>query len=184
MLKWAGGPRIQRGCGFPPNGAFLLSPHDGPNEDELVRLRRQDRRRAQHEALYSTESAAEIGVVFSIESSLAQEEAARAALANNRVNLLPDQLAPFWAASEALCDAVQPYDVVMFPDGTLRPDTVTPADLERYVRTRDRTCTFPGCRRRAALCDLDHITPWDDGGTTSAWNLHCLCRRHHRLPYQ
>ena len=95
---------------------------------------------AEHEALYSTESAADVGVVFSIESSLAQEEAARAALANNRLNPLPDQLAPFWAASEALCDAVQPYDVVMFPDGTLRPDTVTAADLERY-----RALVLPDC---------------------------------------
>jgi hypothetical protein len=87
---------------------------------------------ADHEALYSAESAAEVGVVFSVESTLSQEEAARAALANNRLNLLPDQLAPFWAASEALCDALQPYDVVMFPDGTLRPDTVGAADLARY----------------------------------------------------
>jgi hypothetical protein len=113
---------------------------------------------AQHEALYSTESAAEIGVVFSIESSLAQEEAARAALANNRVNLLPDQLAPFWAASEALCDAVQPYDVVMFPDGTLRPDTVTPADLERY-----RTLVLPDCAVMTAQ-QADALLGYLDGG--------------------
>jgi hypothetical protein len=87
---------------------------------------------AGHESLYSTTSAAEIGLVFSIESSLAQEEAARAALANNRLNLLPDELAPFWAAGEALCDALQPYDVVMFPDGTLRADTVNAEELSRY----------------------------------------------------
>jgi hypothetical protein len=87
---------------------------------------------AGHEALYSQDSGAEVGVVFSVESNLAQEEAARAALANNRLNVLPDQLAPFWAASEALCDALQPYDVVMFADGTLRADTVTATDLARY----------------------------------------------------
>jgi hypothetical protein len=95
---------------------------------------------AEHEALYSTESAAEVGVVFSVESSLAREEVARAALANNRLNLLPDELPPFWAASEALCDALQPYDVVMFPDGTLREDTVTAADLARY-----RVLVLPDC---------------------------------------
>jgi hypothetical protein len=95
---------------------------------------------AEHEALYSAESAAEVGVVFSVESSLAQEEAARSALANNLLNVLPDQLAPFWAASEALCDALQPYDVVMFPDGALRADTVAPADLARY-----RTLVLPDC---------------------------------------
>jgi hypothetical protein len=113
---------------------------------------------AEHEALYSTESAAEVGVVFSIESSLAHEEAARAALANNRLNLLPEQLAPFWAASEALCDAGQPYDVIMFPDGTLRPDTVTGADLSRY-----RALVLADC---AILTDqqADALLGYLDGG--------------------
>jgi hypothetical protein len=46
---------------------------------------------------------------------------------------------------------------------------------------------FPGCRIDARTCDLDHIKPFvapDDGGPpgqTSAENLACLCRRHHRL---
>jgi hypothetical protein len=96
---------------------------------------------AEHESLYSTTSAAEIGLVFSVESSLAQEEAARAALANNRLNLVSDELAPFWAAGEALCDVLQPYDVVFFPDGVLRPDTLTAADLARY-----RLLVLPACR--------------------------------------
>ena len=52
--------------------------------------------------------------------------------------------------------------------------------LQAYVRTRDRHCRFPGCRRRATRCDLDHTTPWP-AGTTSADNLHALCRYHHRL---
>ncbi|HEX5556321.1 MAG TPA: hypothetical protein VFX13_01745 [Gaiellales bacterium] len=113
---------------------------------------------AEHEALYSAESAAEVGVVFSIESSLEQEEAARTALANNILNLLPDQLAPFWAASEALCDALQPYDVVMFPDGTLRADTVTAADLARY-----RVLVLPDC---GILTDrqADALLGYLDGG--------------------
>jgi hypothetical protein len=113
---------------------------------------------AEHEALFSAESAAEVGVVFSIESSLEQEEAARTALANNILNLLPDQLAPFWAASEALCDALQPYDVVMFPDGTLRADTVTAADLARY-----RVLVLPDC---GILTDrqADALLGYLDGG--------------------
>ena len=32
---------------------------------------------------------------------------------------------PFWEACERLSAALQPYDVVFFPDGTLRPDTLT-----------------------------------------------------------
>ncbi len=52
--------------------------------------------------------------------------------------------------------------------------------LQAYVRTRDRHCRFPGCRRRATRCDLDHTTPWP-AGPTSHQNLHALCRYHHRL---
>ncbi|MFD2024534.1 HNH endonuclease signature motif containing protein [Promicromonospora aerolata] len=74
--------------------------------------------------------------------------------------------------------------------------------LRAGVEARDGTCTFVGCARPAAWCDLDHIEPFDhdapldhDGtvdevradrhggrrGQTSAQNLHALCRRHHLL---
>jgi hypothetical protein len=55
--------------------------------------------------------------------------------------------------------------------------------LGRFVRARDRRCRFPGCRAAAIRCDLDHNTPWP-AGTTSADNLCCLCRHHHRLSHQ
>jgi hypothetical protein len=48
-----------------------------------------------------------------------------------------------------------------------------------FVRTRDRTCRFPGCTRPATGTDLDHALPWPTGPTTPE-NLHCLCRHHHR----
>jgi hypothetical protein len=48
-----------------------------------------------------------------------------------------------------------------------------------FVRTRDRTCRFPGCTRPATGTDLDHAIPWPTGAT-SPENLHCLCRHHHR----
>ncbi|MBM6401898.1 HNH endonuclease signature motif containing protein [Phycicoccus sonneratiae] len=32
----------------------------------------------------------------------------------------------------------------------------------------------------ARFCDLDHVVPWP-AGPTSAANLACLCRRHHRV---
>ncbi len=53
--------------------------------------------------------------------------------------------------------------------------------LKDFLIARDRTCRFPGCRRSAALSDLDHAKSWEDGGSTSPENLGALCRRHHRL---
>lgn len=56
-----------------------------------------------------------------------------------------------------------------------------PQDLQDFLIARDRTCRFPGCRQPAHLADLDHVVPWDAGGTTSPDNLGALCRRHHNL---
>jgi len=52
--------------------------------------------------------------------------------------------------------------------------------LAHLVRVRQRTCGFPGCRRPASACDLDHTRPYDQGGATCDCNLSPLCRRHHR----
>ncbi|MFI7482602.1 DUF222 domain-containing protein [Kocuria sp. M1R5S2] len=59
-----------------------------------------------------------------------------------------------------------------------------PADLKRRLRLRDGTCRFPGCRRRAARCDLDHTVAWADGGPTAADNLAHLCRHHHLVKHR
>ena len=58
-----------------------------------------------------------------------------------------------------------------------------PTDLARYLQTRDGTCRFPGCARRATTCDLDHTTPWNPTGHTRHDNLAHLCRNHHRLKH-
>ena len=58
-----------------------------------------------------------------------------------------------------------------------RPDRET---AERVVQ-RDRVCRFPGCRRPARQCDLDHRIPYDKGGPTTFDNLDVLCRYHHRI---
>ena len=52
------------------------------------------------------------------------------------------------------------------------------AELDRYVRSRDRHCHAPTCTVSATSGDVDHIIPWPLG-PTSAPNLHALCRRHH-----
>jgi hypothetical protein len=56
-----------------------------------------------------------------------------------------------------------------------------PQALREFIVARDRVCRFPGCRRNAARCQVDHAIAWDDGGTTNPANLGALCIRHHQL---
>uniref|UniRef100_UPI002607F88B HNH endonuclease signature motif containing protein n=1 Tax=Pseudonocardia sp. TaxID=60912 RepID=UPI002607F88B len=56
-----------------------------------------------------------------------------------------------------------------------------PAGLADFVRGRDVTCRTPGCRRNAATCELDHVTPWNTGGPTDEANLCTLCTAHHHM---
>jgi hypothetical protein len=86
---------------------------------------------AEHEHLYSSTSAARVAVVYSEPSNFLLETR-DPALSNNTLNLMTDDKLPFWSVCEALTDAVQPYDVVIFPDGELRADTITADDLTRY----------------------------------------------------
>jgi hypothetical protein len=55
-----------------------------------------------------------------------------------------------------------------------------PHHLGDLIRARNRTCTFPGCRRPATSCDLDHTIAYQAGGRTCPCNLAALCRRHHK----
>lgn len=54
-----------------------------------------------------------------------------------------------------------------------------PAALKDHIRALYPTCTGPGCRRPAHLCDQDHLNPFPAGPTLSD-NLHPSCRSHHR----
>ena len=61
--------------------------------------------------------------------------------------------------------------------------------LELTVKLHDRTCQFPGCRRRATRSETDHVIAFDHdnptaGGLTVLENLHTLCKRHHRLKHE
>jgi hypothetical protein len=49
------------------------------------------------------------------------------------------------------------------------------------VTARDLTCRFRTCRQPAARCDLDHTTPFDQGGPSCACNLGGICRFHHQI---
>jgi len=95
---------------------------------------------ADHEGLFSPNSYAETAVVFSVESDF-QRVARRDLFADNRANVSGDVAVPFWHVCEELSAAAQPYDVVFFPDGELRPDTITAERLRQY-----RTVILPDCR--------------------------------------
>jgi hypothetical protein len=65
-----------------------------------------------------------------------------------------------------------------------RPDRYRPSSAQtRYVQALHPTCRFPGCTRKAARCELDHIVAWD-GRNTVVGNLEPLCSRHHHLKHE
>lgn len=65
-----------------------------------------------------------------------------------------------------------------------RSTYVVPAGLRKVLEIRDQTCRFPGCRRQASSCDIDHTTAWESGGVTSLDNTAHLCRHHHSIKHQ
>ena len=128
-------------------------------------------------------------------STSPQDDRRRPALADL---LLPDRIAgtalaarpqvaithPLTGALLALTDApaLRRGDRIGPPAAT--PGYRPAADVERFVRARDRRCRFPGCRARPRQCDLDHQIPYSRGGPISPCNLCCLCEHHHRLSHQ
>lgn len=46
------------------------------------------------------------------------------------------------------------------------------------------TCTHPGCRLPARLCEVDHITEWNDGGPTDQRNGAIRCGGHNRFKHR
>ncbi|OLT37953.1 hypothetical protein BJF82_09795 [Kytococcus sp. CUA-901] len=67
---------------------------------------------------------------------------------------------------------------------SVSPFTYRPtASVARFVRARDGVARDPGSgsfgATEAERCELDHIVPFDAGGTTTADNLQALSRRGH-----
>jgi hypothetical protein len=60
--------------------------------------------------------------------------------------------------------------------------SLSPA-LKRALRSRDRTCRFPGCGQHRFL-HAHHIQHWAHGGRTDLSNLIQLCSHHHRLVHE
>ena len=115
---------------------------------------------ADHEDLYGRDPTwAEVGVVYGITSNM-RTRAEIELPSDNRENVLPEaDVLAFDQVGRALAAAAQPYDVLLFPDGELRPDTLERSDLAAY-----RTLVVPSCerltRRQADL--LEGFA--DDGG--------------------
>jgi hypothetical protein len=67
-------------------------------------------------------------------------------------------------------------------DHTLETPAYRPsAALRHLIEIRHATCVFPGCRRPAAQCDIDHTIAYDRAGKTCLCNLASLCRHHHEV---
>ena len=84
-------------------------------------------------------------------------------------------LAELRAMGATIQPVLNPIDLTAMPG--YRPSTAQ----QRFVRTRDLTCCFPGCNRPAEYCDLDHTIPYGARGLTHPGNLKYLCRKHHLL---
>jgi hypothetical protein len=85
-----------------------------------------------HEELFARRSLSEVAVIFGVESNF-ELIARRDLMQDNRMNVAGEQRVPFWEVCEALSSAAQPYDVVFFPDGTLRADDLELPALTRYA---------------------------------------------------
>jgi hypothetical protein len=94
---------------------------------------------ANNELLFSRQTCNDVAVVYSIESEF-QRPARRDHVANDPLNLASGNTIPFWTVCDALCDATQPYDVLIFPDGELRKDALSQSDLGQF-----RTVILPDC---------------------------------------
>ncbi|MBN1237716.1 MAG: DUF222 domain-containing protein [Gammaproteobacteria bacterium] len=64
-----------------------------------------------------------------------------------------------------------------------RRQRIVPLGLRRALWSRDRGCTFPGCRNRRFV-EAHHVRHWAHGGDTSLRNTALLCAHHHRLVHE
>ena len=70
-------------------------------------------------------------------------------------------------------------DGVVLDEGRSRRTATV--EQRRALRAMHRSCVHPDCAVGFEHCDIHHITPWWDGGTSNLANLVPLCSRHHHL---
>ena len=49
----------------------------------------------------------------------------------------------------------------------------------RALLARDGGCRWDDCHIPGAWCEVDHLIPWEQGGTSDLVNMDLLCRHHH-----
>lgn len=73
------------------------------------------------------------------------------------------------------------------PDDHLRPEHARhrrpSAEVDRWIRVRDRHCVAPSCRRPAHSTDIDHTWDHARGGPTLTGNLGAWCPHHHHAKH-
>jgi hypothetical protein len=93
---------------------------------------------------------------------------------------------PIATVQRLLCDCSL---VTVVEDATGKPLDVgrkqrtVSTPLRRALWSRDRGCTFPGCRN-VRYIHTHHIRHWADRGETNPDNLTLLCWHHHRLVHE
>ncbi|WP_282851754.1 HNH endonuclease signature motif containing protein [Gulosibacter sediminis] len=120
---------------------------------------------------------ASVSIVIPIMSLLDNPELGCDVATVNGMSPVSGRVALDWARNaphlqRILTDPISGHVVTV---DTRMPD----ASLKRFLRARDVHCRFPGCRRPAERCDIDHTIAVEHGGPTSQQNLGHLCRRHH-----
>jgi hypothetical protein len=60
----------------------------------------------------------------------------------------------------------------------------TGAQRTAVLATDGGHCYWPGCAAPAHRCQVDHLTGWEQGGTTDIANLGPICGYHNRLKYR
>jgi len=76
------------------------------------------------------------------------------------------------------------HRVTLAPNGAIKALTVTDRVFtpwqRRAIGARDGGCIIPGCRVRAAWCEVHHVVEHARGGPTDVGNGVLLCWHHHR----
>ena len=92
----------------------------------------------------------------------------------------PDPQPPPHRRTGSAASPSPPCKPAAAPTPANHPATSPAAALRHLIQIRNPACTAPGCRRPAARCDLDHITPYHRGGKTCECNLGPACRHDHQ----